>query len=552
MAKVLHISAASIKTLTIICQCLLLDNLWKSHEFELRFELLLLGVSLLIVCDSQGLLTAFPKLLSSGQREHTFIDTESVRYVYQPLENYFVLLITNKTSNIMEDLHTIQILAKLIPDICGSLSESAVREKQFELVFGFDELISAGGHSENITLQQIRINMEMESHEEKLQNMIMESKRAAAKDDMKRHTIRIKEEQRERARLERAGLSSSYGQTSFGSGFGSDSPRAMGGMSSSFSSSSPAPTSPYSASNRVEQERSNAAKSLGMKLGGSGSKSGKSFLDAMAAEDDLKAVPQMSAPVDAVAVPQPQVAVSKDPVGIVVEEKIAVQLTREGNMEQLEIKGSLFVTVNDPASGRCRLRLRALPSSEITVQTHPKVDKKLFDQDSILGLKDSSKSFPSSRVGVLRWSFKTQDESYLPLNITCWPEEESGGKINVSMEYSMERPEMKLENVDILIPLGSSEGPQIAHIDGQYRHKPSDGALLWHLDCIDSSNSSGTLEFSIHGSNMDGFFPVTVSFFSRNVYCDVDVEAVFHADEHSSKIDFGFDKLLSTEAYQIS
>lgn len=129
---------------------------------------------------------------------------------------------------------------------------------------------------------------------------------------------------------------------------------------------------------------------------------------------------------------------------------------------------------------------------------------------------------------------------------------------------------MKLENVDILIPLGSSEGPQIAHIDGQYRHKPSDGALLWHLDCIDSSyvnnaftqsesasnmycrNSSGTLEFSIHGSNMDGFFPVTVSFFSRNVYCDVDVEAVFHADEHSSKIDFGFDKLLSTEAYQIS
>lgn len=97
---------------------------------------------------------------------------------------------------------------------------------------------------------------------------------------------------------------------------------------------------------------------------------------------------------------------SKDPVGIVVEEKIAVQLTREGNMEQLEIKGSLFVTVNDPASGRCRLRLRALPSSEITVQvsyfivsgqndfdvrfvyqTHPKVDKKLFDQDSILGLK---------------------------------------------------------------------------------------------------------------------------------------------------------------------
>nr|CCA14981.1 coatomer subunit delta putative [Albugo laibachii Nc14] len=462
----------------------------------------------------EGLLTAFPKLLSTGQREHTFIDTESVRYVYQPLENYFVLLITNKTSNIMEDLHTIQILAKLIPDICGSLSESAVREKQFELVFGFDELISAGGHSENITLQQIRINMEMESHEEKLQNMILESKRAAAKDDMKRHTIRIKEEQRERARLERAGLSSAYNQNSFGSGFGSDSPRATGGMGSR--------EVEYSEITRYETWRISLE----------------------------KAVP--TAPVEAVAVPQPQVVVSKDPVGVVVEEKIAVQLTREGQLEQLEIKGSLFVTVNDPVSGRCRLRLRALPPNEIALQTHPKVDKKLFDQDGILGLKDSSKPFPSTRVGVLRWGFKTQDESYSPLNITCWPEEESGGKINVSMEYSMDRSEMKLENVDILIPLGSSEMPQIAHIDGQYRHKPSDGALLWHLDCIESSNSSGTLEFSIHGSNMDGFFPVSISFFSRNVYCDVQVEAVFLAEDHSSNIAFGFDKLLSTESYQIA
>lgn len=92
----------------------------------------------------QGLLAAFPKLLSSGSREHTFIDTESVRYVYQPLESFFVLIITNKTSNIVEDLHTIQVLAKLVPDICAPLSEASIRDKQFELVFGFDELITAG------------------------------------------------------------------------------------------------------------------------------------------------------------------------------------------------------------------------------------------------------------------------------------------------------------------------------------------------------------------------------------------------------------------------
>jgi hypothetical protein len=49
---------------------------------------------------------------------------------------------------------------------------------------------------------------------------------------------------------------------------------------------------------------------------------------------------------------------------------------------------------------------------------------------------------------------------------------------------------------------------------------------------------------------MDVFFPLNVSFFSRNVYSDVDVEAVTKVDDNSP-IQFGFEKLLSTENYQI-
>jgi hypothetical protein len=46
--------------------------------------------------------------------QHTFIETEHIRYIYQPMENLYILLITNKTSNIMEDLETLRILAKLV------------------------------------------------------------------------------------------------------------------------------------------------------------------------------------------------------------------------------------------------------------------------------------------------------------------------------------------------------------------------------------------------------------------------------------------------------
>merc|ERR1711920_1203178 len=124
-----------------------------------------------------GLLAAFPKLLSSESRQHTFINTESVRYVYQPIESFYILLITNKTSNIVEDLGTLQQVSKVLPDVCGHITESSIQEHQFDLIFALDEILSPGGYSENISLNQIRANVEMESHEEKLHNMIQQSKR---------------------------------------------------------------------------------------------------------------------------------------------------------------------------------------------------------------------------------------------------------------------------------------------------------------------------------------------------------------------------------------
>jgi hypothetical protein len=117
----------------------------------------------------ESLLASFPKLLPPpSSTQHTLIETPDVRYVYQPLEDLYILLITNKASNILQDIETLHLLARVVSDMCRSAAESEVITRAFELLGAFDEVIGLGYREGAVGLVQVRNALEMESHEEKI------------------------------------------------------------------------------------------------------------------------------------------------------------------------------------------------------------------------------------------------------------------------------------------------------------------------------------------------------------------------------------------------
>lgn len=484
----------------------------------------------------EGLLASFPKLMGGSGKQHTFVETESVRYVYQPLEKLYILLITTKASNILEDLETLRLFARVIPEYCKNVEESEIISQSFPLIFAFDEIIALG-YRENVNLAQIRTFTEMDSHEEKVFQAIRQTQEREAKENMKR---KAKELQRQRQDAMKYGRNAS-GYSGIG-GSGSNGGRQDIQIVESVSADTPKPSS-YTAAVPSRPQGGGRALKLG------GKKDVESFVDQLKSEGENIVSPASSGKSAAIAKVSTPIT-NQEAVHLRVEEKMTLTAGREGGLQNLEVHGIITLKITSDKFGRVKVAVHNSDTKGIQLQTHPNVDKKLFQSSSLIGLKVPDKPFPINQdIGVLKWRFQTQDDSFMPLSINCWPNE-VGSKCDVNIEYSLENTDMELSDVVITIPLPSGAGaPVVGDCEGDYRHDSRKNILEWRLPVIDASNKSGSMEFSIAGHTND-FFPVAVSFVSKKSFCDIEVEDVVLVD-NDSHVKFSSEVVLYVEKYEI-
>lgn len=499
----------------------------------------------------EGLLAAFPKLMTAG-KQHTYVETESVRYVYQPMEKLYMLLITTKASNILEDLETLRLFSKVIPEYCHSLEEKEIVENAFNLIFAFDEIVALG-YRESVNLAQIKTFVEMDSHEEKVYQAVRQTQEREARQKMRE---KAKELQRQRMEQSKRGGGGGYGSSSSmgRGGHGGFSSEGFGVSGGSAGISSAAPSIDMDSKPAAAKTQKPAARNA-LKLGGK-SKDVDTFVDQLKSEGEKIAnlAPAVGASTNAATVAAKAKLISDvhmESVHLKMEDKLVVRLGRDGGLQQFELSGLLTLRITDENMGRIKVHLQNEDRHGIQLQTHPNVDKELFKTRSIIGLKNPAKPFPiNTDVGVLKWRFITQDESAIPLTINCWPSENGEGGCDVNIEYELEAQHLELQDVTITIPLPMNVQPSVAEYDGTYNFDSRKHILQWNLPVIDAANKSGSMEFSCNSSIPGDFFPLQVTFVSKTPYAALRAKDVQQVDDDSA-VKFSTETILFVDKYEI-
>lgn len=459
----------------------------------------------------EALLASFPKLADSGT-QHTTCEQDNVRYVYQPLDELYMVLITNRQSNILQDINSLHLFAQVVSSICKSLDEREILRNAFELLSAFDELVTLG-YRENLTLSQIKTFLDMESHEERIQEIIARNKELEASEERKRRAKQLEMQRKEMSR----------------SGRGGAAPRTP--SYPTYTPSVPATVPDTYDTYAAEKNKTSkplATRGKGMQLGKK-SKTTNIFEqvagDLPPEQEPLVSSPKTTtAPTAAPSSARASTSLDREAVHITTSELISARLDREGLLKSFEVKGDLQLRISDPAFTQAKLDLAVGNSRGAQLITHPKVDKAVFKNSRTIQLADTSKGFPSNMaIGVMKWKLapKPEDIDDPPITFRVWVED-SGKTFNITVEYEWTGGDV-LKDVSVTIPYSTDE-PAISSFDAVY--EVSGDSLEWNIGLVDDGSASGSFEFEASADSEAEFFPMRVRFSKTKPFIDVTVSSV--------------------------
>lgn len=461
------------------------------------------------------LLSNFQNLVGNIASDHTFIEDEHVRYVYKPFDDYYIILVTNRQSNIIQDLDTLNLFSQTVTGCLSSFDEYEIFDNAFEILSSFDEII-AMGYKENLSMGQVATYLSMESHEEKIQEIIERNKEIEATEERKRRAKEIARKEQER---KNGMFPSDFEANRFQT---SNDPNVANAYNSYYSHASPAAQQSYQQqlhhTDEITQQQPHyttaqhqGARS-GMKLGGGNTRNSSTTT--------RHQQNRFTAP----AIDQEEAKATNNGILISINETVNAQFNREGDIQSSELKGVLELRINDPELAHANLKLVDsvdVKDRSYQFKTHPNIDKSNFTSNGVISLRDKKKSFPSNdqSLGVLRWRKigKADDKSLIPLDVSTWvTANEDNGLFDVTIEFEVNEDYNKqIEDLYFIIPIFAENDVAINEDSNDCKAKiisvDDEQGIIIKVDEISPANP-GIISFSVAAEAEDALFPINVTF----------------------------------------
>lgn len=93
--------------------------------------------------------------------------------------------------------------------------------------------------------------------------------------------------------------------------------------------------------------------------------------------------------------------------------------------------------------------------------------------------------------------------------------------------------------------------PTVVECESDYQYDKRKNCLQWNTSVVDGSNPAGSLEFSCPSSIPTDFFPVDITFVSKQTYADIKVKQVTKVDD-DAVVPFSVETVFYPEKYEIA
>ncbi|TRY50806.1 Coatomer subunit delta [Cryptosporidium tyzzeri] len=453
--------------------------------------------------------------------EYTYMEIDNIRFIYQAIDNIYLILMTPINSNIIEDMDTLQLFCQVLYDCCNNpppITEDLIANNCFDVIFAFDEIVSFG-YRESINLSQIKTCLEMESQEEKLHKLIRQNKENEEKERRRHIANRL---DKERVTNE-AFNQSNYASTNSNNNIVKSSLSGIAAFAESVGVGKiaqsvgigPIKNISRNDNNLVNSDSAGDSRNFGMFVNEStaiqsmnapgkgmligkkkpitGSKPNISLSSKVTDNhSDFKLKENICNTLD--------IKYTEDDCSLI-EEKIEFSLSVDGKIQsKVEIQGTFQVA----------LPSEAFPEYSITedprfqFKTHPNLNKEKFQDCGILELKDGiNRTLPvNTLMPLVKWrpsSHFQNNQIELPFSFSYWPLDAGKGYTNVTIEIE---PSQSITNFKLNIPL-TSVSTYNTNLGAFESNKNS---YSWDIPQL-SPSETAVLEFSTNQSN---FLPINL------------------------------------------